>query len=448
MKKNTKKAPTAAGPSRWLFPLGLLAAAITAGVVLGGLTSENSQAPSAPTVAAAAMPAAAQAAARPAPAQPAAAKPATISRVKLDIEGAPSYGPADAPITIVEYMDYECPFCRRAHATVNQVKQKYGDKVRLVYLQNPLSFHKNATLAAKAALAAGEQGRYREMHDMLLAGKGLQRDQILTNAQSLSLDVAQFTADLDSDRFNARIQQDQAQAARIGASATPFFFINGRTVRGAQPMPVFEKIIEEELAGNLAPTTWVARAESRPSQPREDPNKIYKVDLANSISRGPEDAPITLVEFTAFQCGFCKRSQATIQEIMDTYPGQVRHVVMYKPLRAPTGAIASLAAERQGKYWEYRNLLFGNSGAMTDENLRLWAQQLGLNVDQFEKDRQDPALLQFVQNNSRQASGLGVRGTPTFFINGKKLVGAQPFAAFKQVIDQQLAAPAGSAPAS
>jgi len=149
-----------------------------------------------------------------------------------------------------------------------------------------------------------------------------------------------------------------------------------------------------------------------------------------------------------FQCGYCKRSQTTIQEIMEAYPGQVRHVVMYKPLRAATGAIASLAADRQGKYWEYRNLLFANSRAMTDENMRLWAQQLGMDVEQFEKDRMDPALLQFVENNSRQASGLGVSGTPTFFINGKKLVGAQPFAAFQKLIDEHLAAPAKSAPAS
>jgi protein-disulfide isomerase len=249
-----------------------------------------------------------------------------------------------------------------------------------------------------------------------------------------------------SDKFNAKIQQDQAQAVRVGASATPFFFINGRSVRGAQPITAFQAIIDQELAGNMAPTKWVASAAAPASRrPVEDPNKIYKVDMANSISRGPSDAPITLVEITAFQCGFCKRSQATIQQIMDTYPGKVRHVVMYKPLRAPTAAIASLAADRQGKYWEYRKLLFDNSRAMTDQNLQIWAQQLGMDIEKFAKDRVDPALAQFIQNNSRQASSLGVRGTPTFFINGKKLVGAQPFAAFQRLIDQQLNSPVQAA---
>lgn len=442
MKKKRAKTPTPkAGASRWLLPAGLLAAAITAGVVLGGLTSESSSK-------AAAKPAAVpQAAAKPAAARPT-PQATTISRVKLDLEGAPAFGAADAPVTLVEFTDYQCPFCRKAHATLNQVKEKYGDKVRLVYMQNPLAFHKDAPMAAKAALAAGEQGHFREMHDLLLSSADLKQGALLAHARSLDLDISAFTTAMTSDKFNDRIQQDQAQAVRVGASATPFFFINGRSVRGAQPMTAFEAIIDEELAGDLLPTKWVASAATRSRRPAEDPNKIYKVDMANSISRGPKDAPITLVEITAFQCGFCKRSQATIQQIMETYPGKVRHVVMYKPLRAPTGAIASLAADRQGKYWEYRKLLFDNQRAMTDQNLQLWAQQVGMDVEKFEKDRQDPALAQFVQNNARQASSLGVNGTPTFFINGKKLVGAQPFAAFQKIIDQELNSPDQAAAAS
>jgi protein-disulfide isomerase len=437
MNKSAKTPTPKAGASRWLLPAGILAAAITAGVVLGGLTSETGK------DAAAAPAAAPQVAAKPAPQ----ANP--IPRVKLDLEGAPVFGPKDAPVTLVEFTDYQCPFCRRAHATLNQVKAKYGDKIRLVYMQNPLAFHGDAPLAAKAALAAGEQGRFREMHDLLLSGADLKQNTLLAHARSLSLDVAAFTAAMTSSKFDTRIQQDQAQASRVGASATPFFFINGRTVRGAQPMASFEAIIDQELAGNLPPTKWVASAVAPPSQrPAEDPNHVYKVDMANSISRGPKDAPITLVEITAFQCGFCRRSQATIQEIMDTYPGKVRHVVMYKPLRAPTAAIASLAADRQDKYWEYRNLLFANQQAMTEPNLLSYAQQLGMDVERFTKDRQDPALTQFIENNSRQASTLGVTGTPTFFINGKKLVGAQPFAAFQQIIEQELKTPVQAAAAS
>ena len=109
-------------------------------------------------------------------------------------------------------------------------------------------------------------------------------------------------------------------------------------------------------------------------------------------------------------------------------------------MRDPKAAIASLAAERQGKYWEYRDLMWANQRALTDANLDLWARELGLDIDRFNRDRQDPALARVVQENSRQASSLQVSGTPTFFINGKKLVGAQPFERFKALIDQQLAA--------
>jgi len=179
---------------------------------------------------------------------------------------------------------------------------------------------------------------------------------------------------------------------------------------------------------------------TRRERPKEDPNKIYKVDVAGSIARGPKDAPVTLVEFTAFQCGYCARSQATITQILESYPGQVQHVVKYKPLRDPKAAIASLAAERQGKYWEYRNLLFANQRAINDANLTTWATEVGLDLERFKTDRTDPALAAAISQDSKQAASLGVSGTPTFFINGKKMVGAQPFANFKKVIDAQLAA--------
>ncbi|MFQ5766965.1 MAG: DsbA family protein, partial [Acidobacteriota bacterium] len=155
------------GISRIFMPFALLAAAVAGGFILGAWSSDN------PVGGEAARPAVAEkpsvAPAVPAPA--AAAVPpaaASITRVRLQTDGAPSVGPADAPVTVVEFVDYQCPFCRRAHRTVKQVAEKYGDQVRLVFVQNPLAFHKDAPLAAQAALAAGEQGRFSEMQDLLL----------------------------------------------------------------------------------------------------------------------------------------------------------------------------------------------------------------------------------------------------------------------------------------
>ncbi|MFQ5669127.1 MAG: DsbA family protein [Acidobacteriota bacterium] len=450
MKNPPKKRPGQPRKSLRFLPLLILGAAVSVGILLGRLTVDSGAAASgdaASRPAAGVQAAPGKTAAAAVPVKAVANQPATktVSRVRLDLGGAPSVGRADAPVTLVEFVDYQCPFCRRAHPTVTQIMKRYGDKVRFVFLQNPLPFHKDAPLAAHAALAAAEQGRFEEMHELIFSGKALKRADFISYARKIGLDTKAFEASLDSDRLATRVKQDQTQAARVGASATPFFFINGRSVRGARPLADFTKIIDEELQGHLPPTQWIARVPAPASRrPAEDPNEVYAIDLADSIARGPADAPVTMVEFTAFQCGFCKRSQPTIQKILQTYPDDVRLMVKYMPLRDHKAAIASLAAHRQGKYWEYRKLLFDNQRSLSDENLRALASQVGLNLEQFEKDRQDPELAAEVQRNVQQARSVGVQGTPTFFINGKKLVGAQPFTSFKTMIDQQLAQKKGA----
>ena len=124
----------------------------------------------------------------------------------------------------------------------------YGDKVRVVFKHNPLPFHKDAGPASEAALAAGAQGKFWEMHDKLFANqKALKRANLETYATELGLNLAQFKADLDSGKFKAAIKADQALAAQFGARGTPGFFINGRNLRGAQPFANFKKIIDEEI---------------------------------------------------------------------------------------------------------------------------------------------------------------------------------------------------------
>ena len=122
--------------------------------------------------------------------------------------------------------------------------------MKVVFKQNPLSFHKQAIPAAKASLAAHEQGKFWEMHDLLFANqKKLDRPALDGYAQQLGLNAAKFKAAMDSDRFDKRIKADQALAASLGARGTPAFFVNGRQLRGAQPFARFKEIIDEELAG-------------------------------------------------------------------------------------------------------------------------------------------------------------------------------------------------------
>ena len=190
-----------------------------------------------------------------------------IERVRIETAGAPGWGPVSAPVTLVEFIDYQCPFCEKAHGTIDGLVERYGEKVRVVVVQNPLAMHPDAPLAARAALAAGEQGRFREMHGLLLKNRtALKRPDILRHAATVGLDAAAFEKALDDPKLEARVKADTALAAKVGATATPFFFVNGRAVRGAQPAEVFAAIIDEEVAGTTRPTRFVDSA-SKPQPP-------------------------------------------------------------------------------------------------------------------------------------------------------------------------------------
>ena len=157
-------------------------------------------------------------------------------------------GPADAPIVIVEYSDFECPYCARAQGAVQQVLEAYGDDVRLVYRDFPLRMHEHAPLAAQAARCAHEQGRFWDYHDELFRNhRELTPADLRRHAASVGLDAGAFDACLDSGRHAAAVDLDMASGERLGVSGTPAFFINGRLLSGAQPLAAFAQIIDEEL---------------------------------------------------------------------------------------------------------------------------------------------------------------------------------------------------------
>ena len=192
-----------------------------------------------------------------------------------------------------------------------------------------------------------------------------------------------------------------------------------------------------EGGGRVVPT---ARADQPPSP---DPGAHYAVKTDGAPVRGPADAKITVVEFLDFQCPFCSRVQPTLEQIQKTYGDKVRIVFKHLPLRihaqAAGAAAAAEAAHQQNKFWEMHDLMFANQRELSDAKYQEWAHQIGLDMDRFQKDLKSPALSQRIEADSQEASRLGVSGTPAFFINGRYVSGAQPFDAFKKVIDEELA---------
>ena len=169
-------------------------------------------------------------------------------RVPVVSDGYPRIGSSAAPVQIVEFSDFQCPYCRRAADTMAQVVTKYGDKVSLVFRNDPLPMHAYAHRAAEAADCANDQGRFWTYHDLLFAGSKLDDTQLEGYATTLGLQASKFDACLHAGAHTAEVDADMADAARAAITGTPGFFINGRPISGAQPLGAFSAIIDEELA--------------------------------------------------------------------------------------------------------------------------------------------------------------------------------------------------------
>jgi protein-disulfide isomerase len=200
----------------------------------------------------------------------------------------------------------------------------------------------------------------------------------------------------------------------------------------------------QDLSAKVAAAPAAAGRPSAPSRPgRPDPSKVYKVDIGDAPAKGPRTAKVKIVEWSDFQCPFCGRAGPTLEQVQKEYGEQVQIVFKHLPLsmhkKAPGAHAAAEAASRQGKFWEFHDKLFANQRQLDDATYLKYAEELGLDIPKFKADSASPAVKARIAEDMAQASKLGVTGTPAFFVNGRFLSGAQPFPAFKTVIDEALA---------
>jgi protein-disulfide isomerase len=177
-----------------------------------------------------------------------------VFRAEITTKGAYAKGPADAPIQLIEFSDFHCPFCKRVEPTIAQVLKKYDGKIRFVYKDFPLdSLHPQARAAAEAARCAGDQGKFWEFHGKVYAGASDASPATMqAYAKDVGLDAATFETCRSSRKYQSQVQADVAEGMKFGVSGTPAFFINGRFLSGAQPLEAFTKIIDEELQARAA----------------------------------------------------------------------------------------------------------------------------------------------------------------------------------------------------
>ncbi len=376
-------------------------------------------------------------------------------RVLVDLGTAPVWGNPDAPVTIVEFTDFECPFCSRANTTLHTIMEKNADTVRVVFKHFPLSFHKNAKLAHQAAEAAKIQGKFWEMYNKIFDNqKAIQRDNLIAYAKEIGLDEAKFVADLDSEAVKKAVDDGIAEGSKAGVRGTPHFFINGTLLSGAQPEAAFQAAVDKEhavtkdakyagLKGNEL-YEKVIKDDVKPAPAPAAPPAPIAVDIAGAPTRGAADAPVTIVQFSEFQCPFCSRVEPTIDQLLKDYDGKVKVVFKQMPLafhnNAQKAAEASLFAHENGKFWELHNKMFANQQALSIEDLKKYATEVGLDAAALEAALTSNKYEAAVKADVEAAGKAGISGTPSFLINGKLVVGALPIEKFKAEIDAALAA--------
>jgi protein-disulfide isomerase len=224
--------------------------------------------------------------------------------------------------------------------------------------------------------------------------------------------------------------------SRLQAFLVPIaIIIAGTMISGAV-------VYSNKYKANLAGSAGKALPSQKEELPPEDPNKIYEVSADDDPYIGPKDAKVTLIEFSDFECPFCRKNVATIKELIKTYGGKIKVVFRDFPLdfhkNAKSAALAAGCAADQGKFWQYHDKLFENQEKLELESLKLYAKELGLNTAEFNKCLDSKKHEAEIEKDIQDGQKVGVSGTPTLFINGRKVEGAQPIDQFKKIIEEEL----------
>ncbi len=376
-----------------------------------------------------------------------------VARTHVPVGSSPSKGPENARVTIVEFADFQCGYCSRSVSVSKQVLNDFPGKVRWVFKNFPMPFHRRAPRAGQASIAADREGRFWEYHDMLFANrKKLSDVDLLTYARRTGLNIKKFKEAMDSRIHEKEINADLALGKKLEVRGTPTFYINGRKHVGSFNYRTLKRIVKQELAytqhlierdGTALEDLYDAvtnkktkakkdeapasdKAAQKPQAARQPAKEgtVYQIRPGGSPAWGKATAASTVIMFGDYRCKHTARVYWDLKKLSELFSNE-RLRVVYKqfPLRrhreVKVAARAALAAHDQGKFWPYHELLLRDSADLSRRHLLQMARELKLDIDRFTSDLDSERFVARVEADRQLGIRFGTVGTPSLYINGR-----------------------------
>jgi protein-disulfide isomerase len=366
------------------------------------------------------------------------------------------WGDKGALVTIVWFGDLECPHTRNSYRVIEAVLRAFTGEVRVVWRHRPLSIHSHAKDAAKVAAGIekelGEAAFWRFISAVSGDARDAERARLEQWAERAGAEPIRVSAWLASRETEREVERDLELAGTFDVRATPTFFVNGVRVEGTRSFDDMKAIVQKELAASRGlaalgteKSIYAARVRKNLTGLGADVAARTCPVIGTSPARGASDALVTIVEFSDFECQYCKQAQPTLDTLLARFGGDVRHVWKNFPLsmhpRAIPAANFALEARTRGgdtTFWKVHDLLFSEQKNLDDEAFESIAKRAGLPPDKLLDAVQSQAHKAVINADMEQGKRFGVRGTPSFFVNGRQIAGALPVDKFQAVVTEEL----------
>jgi len=366
-----------------------------------------------------------------------------------------SIGKADAPITIVAFVDPGCPFSAAVTRTLFKLRAQKKETVRLVFKHAPMPSHPGAERASEALVEALRQGKAAKFHDLLLDNfNDLSEAGLLKYAKKAGMDTTALGIALAEGRHRIRVQKDRALATKLKIEDTPYLFSNGKMFRGTRSLDQLIVIVKDELKivnqlnklktvadAGLSLTVYEKMTSNGAVSPvylkpgsayvnqafvNDGKYRVYNLIIpATAPILGNPDAPFTLVEFGDYQCGMCAAIRPKVEELLKKLGKEINFVFLHYPIRghehAALAAEAAVEAAVQGKFWQLHNRMMDHQDLLTFDDLLRHAEAVGMNTQKLNASLKSRTHQNAVIAMKKLARTCGLAGTPSFYLNGRKL---------------------------